>query len=139
MSYSKQTWADTGVAPDGRFTADRGNYMEQGIFDAGSKIDASSQTGTAYTLALSDAGNCIELSNAGAITLTIPPNSSVAFPVGTVIEINQMGAGQVTITPGSGVTLRSRGAALKIAGQYGVAGLRKRATDEWVVTGDLVT
>src|SRR5687768_14400082 len=86
------------------------------------------QTGTTYTLVLTDAGKVVGLTNAGAITLTVPPNSSVAFPVGTTVGLRQGGAGQVTVTPGSGVTINSRGAALKIAGQYGHATLIKTAT-----------
>lgn len=98
----------------------------------------STQTGTTYTLALSDAGLCVEISNAGAITLTVPPNSTVAFPIGTRINVAQMGAGQITVAQGVGVTVRSRtGAGLKISGQYGRAMLHKRGTDEWVLSGDI--
>lgn len=96
---------------------------------------SNNQTGTTYTLALTDAGLVVECNNGSAIALTVPPNSSVAFPVGTVIEVFQQGAGQVTITAGGGVTIRSRNG-LKCAGQYAVASLRKRGTDEWVCAGD---
>lgn len=97
----------------------------------------NAQTGTTYTLVLSDAEKYITLSNAGTITLTVPPNSSVAFPVGTRIEIEQTGAGAVTVAAGSGVTVNSRGSDLTLAGQYAVAVLVKRATDTWTLTGDL--
>jgi len=99
---------------------------------------ANNQTGTSYTLVLGDAGLVVECNNGSAVTLTVPPNSSVAFPVGTVLEVFQQGAGQVTITAGVGVTIRSRNG-LKLAGQYAVASLRKRATDEWVCAGDTTT
>lgn len=102
-------------------------------------VAINTQTGTTYTLVLTDAGKAVELNNASAITLTVPPNSSVAFPTGTTIEFAQLGAGQVTFTPGAGVTIRSRGTVTKMAGQYGVASIYKRATDEWVLTGDLTT
>ena len=85
---------------------------------------------------LVDAGKWVTMTNAAASTLTIPPNCSVAFPVGTLIEGAQLGAGQVTITPGSGVTLRAT-PGLKIAAQYGVWGMVKIATDEWSVFGRL--
>lgn len=98
----------------------------------------SSQAG-AYTFALADASTVVEGSSATAQTFTVPPNSSVAFPVGSEIEVVAMGAGQITAAPGAGVTLRSRGGALKTNGQYAVMSLRKRATDEWVVTGDVTT
>lgn len=99
----------------------------------------NSQTGTTYTLALTDAGGFVELSNASAVTLTIPPNSSVAFPVRTRIDIIAQGAGQVAIAAGAGVTIRSAGSKLKLTGQYSGATLVKRATDEWYLIGDIAT
>ena len=97
----------------------------------------NAQTGTSYTLVLTDVAKVLSLTNAAAITLTVPPNGTVAFPVGTQILLYQGGAGQVTITPGSGVTIRSQGSRLKITDQYSVAGLLKLATDEWVAFGNL--
>ncbi len=93
----------------------------------------------AYTALIADAGLCIVMNVAGANSLTIPPNSSQAFPVGTVIMVHQYGAGQTTLTAGAGVTIRSASSALKLSGQYSSAALRKRATDEWVAAGDLST
>lgn len=100
----------------------------------GTTINA--QTGTSYTLVIGDAGKFVTMSNASASTLTVPPNSSVAFPVGTVIEGAQLGAGQVTLTPGSGVTINGT-PGLKIAAQYGSYGLIKTATDTWLAVGRL--
>lgn len=65
----------------------------------------NSQTGTTYTFVATDAGNNVDLSNASAITATIPPHSSVAYPVGTMLYWRQWGAGAVTIAAGAGVTL----------------------------------
>jgi len=92
-----------------------------------------------YTLVLADANKLIEVNNGSANTLGVPLNSTDAFPIGTQILVAQQGAGQTTITPVSGVTLRSSGGKLKIAAQYGIATLIKRATDEWYVAGDLTT
>lgn len=100
---------------------------------------SNAQTGTTYTLVLTDASKLVTLSNGSAITLTVPPDSDVAFDVGTTISVIQLGAGQVTVAPGSGVTLSSRGAALKCTGQYSAAALHKLATDTWVVFGDITT
>jgi hypothetical protein len=96
------------------------------------------QTGD-YTLVLGDAGLCVVGNKATALTFTVPPNSSVAFPTGTVIPVFQVGAGQLTIAQGSGVTIRSPSGKLKLTGQYSSAALRKRATDEWVLAGDITT
>jgi hypothetical protein len=89
-----------------------------------------------YTLVLSDASKLVEISNASANTVTIPLNSSVAFPTGTQINILQTGAGQTTIAGTSGVTLNSTPGA-KLRAQWSAATLIKRATDTWVVVGDL--
>jgi hypothetical protein len=87
-----------------------------------------------YTLALDDAGKVVPMNSASALTLTVPPNSSVAFSVGTTINVYRVGAGAVTIAQGSGVTVRNAGA---IKDQYGEVSLRKRATDEWVLAGNV--
>jgi hypothetical protein len=100
-------------------------------------VTATTQSGTSYTLALADAGTVVETTNASAVTVTVPPNSSAAFPTGSIIGLLQYGAGQITVSPGSGVTLRSPGAALKSSDQYSAVWLRKRATNEWVVSGDV--
>lgn len=89
------------------------------------------------TAVLADAGKCVEVNSSSAQTFTVPPNSSVAFPVGTVVEVCRLGTGTVTVTPGSGVTIRNPLSTLALRAQYSSAALRKRATDEWVVSGDL--
>jgi hypothetical protein len=96
----------------------------------------NAQTSTAYTFAFVDAHNIVELANAGAITATVPPNSSVAFAVGDVITIIQTGAGQVTIAAGAGVTINAN-PGLKLAGQWATASLLKRATDTWLLIGNI--
>jgi len=101
-------------------------------------IALNAQTGTTYTAVLTDDGRLVTCDNAAAITFTIPPNSSVAFGIGTQINIMQLGAGVVTITAGAGVTLRSNGSKLKTNGQFAVATCCKIATDTWVVVGNLV-
>lgn len=108
------------------------------VYDTVTTVPENAQTGTTYTLALADAGKAVTLSNAAAITLTIPTNASVAFPVDTRIDLIQYGAGQVTVG-GAGVTIRSSGSKLKLTGQYSGATLWKRDTDEWVLIGDIAT
>lgn len=89
------------------------------------------------TLALTDASKVIEMNKATAVSVTVPPNADVAFPIPSFLDIAQIGAGQVTVVAGSGVTIRSKSGNLKIAAQYGAASLYKRATNEWVLIGDL--
>lgn len=101
------------------------------------KISANTQIGTTYTLTLADAGRVIELDNLDPVTLYIPTNATVAFPIGTVVELWQAGSGQVTVEPNSGVVVNSPGGKLKLAVQFSSAALRKRDLDEWVLTGDI--
>ncbi len=101
-----------------------------------SRTPINQQSGTTYTTVLTDRDTLIECSNASAITVTVPPNSSVAYPIGTSIDILQTGAGQVTIAAGSGVTVNST-PGLKLRAQWSSATLFKRGTDTWVVMGDL--
>lgn len=97
----------------------------------------NAQTGTAYTLVATDAENVVTLNNIAAITVTVPPNSSVAFPLWTEIEFIQTGAGQVTFAQGSGVSILSENSNKKIAAQYGAASLVKIGTNTWVLVGRL--
>lgn len=94
-------------------------------------------TGIAETLALADAEAVCTFDNASPITVTVPPNSSVPFPIGTTIALYQIGAGQVTLAAGAGVTINSPGSLLSISSQNQVVGLLKIATDTWQLTGAL--
>lgn len=106
-------------------------------FAAATILTQNQQSGTTYTLVLSDASlKLVELSNASPITLTVPLNSSVAFPVGSQINIIQTGAGQVTVAGAGGVTVNAT-PGLKLRAQWSAATLIKRATDTWVLVGDL--
>lgn len=95
------------------------------------------------TFALADASTFQFCNSATAQTLTVPPNSVVAYPVGTEIEVYQYGTGTVTIAAGSGVTIQKPASrTLAIAGQYEAVCLKKiapqeDATDEWVLIGAL--
>ena len=89
-----------------------------------------------YTLVLSDAGKLVEINNAAGTTLTVPLNSSVAYAVGAQIHLLQTGAGQVTVAGTGGVTVNAT-PGLKLRAQWSSATLIKRATDTWVLVGDL--
>lgn len=84
------------------------------------------------------AAKTIEMNVGSSNNLTVPPNASVAFPTGTFINVAQYGAGATTILAGSGVTIRNRNG-LVLGGQYAVATLYKRGTNEWIAGGDLKT
>ena len=92
-----------------------------------------------YTLVLTDAHHYVEMEVSSANDLTVPLNSSVAFPIGTEIRVTQLGTGQTTILGDTGVTIRTEGGKNKTVGQYSVATLFKRGTNEWYLFGDLTT
>lgn len=96
----------------------------------------NTQTAT-YILALNDAGGIVEMNVGSGNNLTIPLNSAIPFAIGTRIVVAQIGAGATTINGTAGVTIRNR-SGLQLGGQYAVAYLYKRGTDEWVASGDLI-
>lgn len=116
------------IGQSGRISVSSGTILEV-------PVSTNAQTGTAYTLVLTDAGRVIEMNNAAANTLTVPTDASVNFPVGTVIDIFQTGAGQTTVG-GAGVTINAR-PGLKLSGQWATATLIKRASNTWLLTGSL--
>ena len=113
---------------------DSGDLSVSGVFRE--TVTTNRQTAS-YTLALTDRGKLVEMNVATANNLTVPLNSSIAFPIGSKIDIAQYGAGQTTIVATSGVTVRSAGGALKLAAQYSGASLVKIGTDEWYLFGDI--
>ena len=129
---------DTGLVKDG---ASAMRTIGNGFDDALAKLTLNAQTGTTYTFVLTDNRNkLVTASNASAQTYTIPLNSSVAFPTGSVINIIAIGAGAVTIQGASGVTVASTGAtatAPVLRAQYSAASLIKVGTDSWYIVGDI--
>ncbi len=113
--------------------------------DANSKVTAAQASARAIyatnslTFALDHAGCFIRFNSTGAVTCTVPNNSSVAFALGTEIEICRWGTGTVTIAAESNVTLASVDNARKIDAQYGVVCLKMVSTDIWLLSGCLGT
>jgi hypothetical protein len=97
------------------------------------------QTGTTYTLVLTDQENkTVWMNNALPNTVTIPTNASVAFDVGNKIAIMMEGVGVTTVQGDTGVTLNgTSGGSIVINNQYQGVTLTKRAADTWIATGDL--
>jgi len=103
----------------------------------------NAQVGPSYTFVLSDGSGeseapLVTAGNAGLQTFTVPPNSSVAFPIGTQIDLVQVGAGQTTVVAGAGVTVNSKFGYMTISTQYVGVTLVKLDTDTWVLLGDLI-
>lgn len=95
-------------------------------------IAQTTQAGTSYTFALVDVGTVTRFTAAGAVTATIPPNSSVAYPVGAILTAYAAGAAGVTVAAGAGVTIRNNSSAMT---QFEEASFRQDAIDSWVRVG----
>lgn len=130
LSGSLPSLSVTGEATIGGDLVVNGTHPTQSV---------NSQTGTTYTLVIGDAQKLIKLTNASPITLTVPLNSSVSFPVGTHIDIAQGGGGAVTIAGSVGVTINKHtDDTLVLNGQYSYVSLVKVDTDVWDLIGRLV-
>ena len=91
-----------------------------------------------YTLALADQGNVVEVdSPTTPVTISIPLNSAVAFPIGCSIDVFQKGAAQVTIGKADASIVVYNTPGLKFRDRYSMATLTKRDTNTWIVSGDL--
>jgi hypothetical protein len=132
LSFATTVQLDAEIAA--REAAD--TVLGDAIDDVAEGVGAPNSQTADYTLALADAGGVVEMSHANAKIIQIPANASVAFAIGTVINVARMGAGDVSIEGAVGVTMLPAGPNL-VANQYGVVSLRKRATNEWHLVGDL--
>jgi hypothetical protein len=125
-SFANATHGHTAAASGGTLTAGAVYY------------GFNSNTGN-YTLALTDQGKILPFSTTSTGTVTVPLNSSVAFPTGSFVNFIQSGTGPILMTGASGVTIQSESSKLKLKGQYAVAGVVKTDTDTWVAFGNLVS
>ena len=99
------------------------------------QVAVNPQTGN-YALAVDDVNKLVTLDSAGTITLTVPINSTIAIPTGSIIGICQLGAGKVTISPSAGVTVNVE-VGYNTTGSFSTVALLKTDTDEWLAVGSL--
>lgn len=110
--------------------------------DAGYRGVPQNIQNSAYTLLISDAGQMVINTGASAHPVTVPPNGTLAFPIGTAIVLVNDGTGAVTITQGSGVVIVWVPAGTtgnRVLSQYGMATLVKVGTDRWYLSGSGLT
>lgn len=104
------------------------------------QVTINTQTG-AYTFVAADGTNAlVQMNTTSNVALTIPPNSSVAYPVGTVLNFATINTGTITITQGSGVTIVSTGAtasAPTLRARYSAGTAIQTSANNWLVIGDL--
>jgi hypothetical protein len=97
-------------------------------------LDIVAAKTSAYTFSSGDENKIIELN--GTFTVTIPPDSTFNFPIGTYINILQITSGTITIAGGIGVTVNGA-PGLKLNSQWSGASIVKRSSNTWVAVGDL--
>lgn len=90
---------------------------------------------SSYILQASDVAGVVLMNSGAANTLTVPPDSSVPFAVGTEIDVMQIGLGLTTFVAGAGVSLLSASMSLQMQGQYFGATLLKINTNVWTLAG----
>jgi hypothetical protein len=103
-------------------------------------LGVNAQTGTTYTTVLADNGKLVTLSNTSPITVTIPPFSSVAYPVGAQLNFSGLNTGTTTFAQGAGVTIVSTGAtasAPALRARYSSATAICISQDNWLIAGDI--
>ena len=118
--------------------AERDAMASQAAIDAanaGSENFVSATTSRA--LALTDAEKIIEAS--GTVTLTVPTDESVAFPIGTTITVVQVATGTITIdVADAGTTTLNYTPSNVLRDVWSTAVLVKRAANTWLLSGDLL-
>lgn len=98
-----------------------------------SYVPISGSVGGSATLSsISAVGGVLLVTASGGVNITIPPNSSVAIPIGALLWIRKMGTGNVSIVGGTGVSINWVSGVFTITAQYGDAELHKVGIDTWV-------
>ena len=130
----------TTVTPSSGVVFSDGTQTKEGVPSRTYIYGAANSNGKSANYALSllaERDSMIEFDSASAMTLTIPLDSSVNYPIGTTIDILQTNTGQVTIAPVSGSVTVNATPGLKLRTRWSSATLMKRAANTWVVYGDL--
>jgi hypothetical protein len=96
-------------------------------------FDFVTEAGTSHTFALSDAGKSIQYTSNSNVTVTIPNDSTINFPIGTRIRHRRRGNGLVTLTPATGVTIHSTDNNLTIRKLNDYIDMVKIAANTWQI------
>jgi hypothetical protein len=136
LTNSSVTIGSTSVSLGGTATTLAGLSLTSPLINLG----VNAQTGTTYTTVLADNGKLVTLSNTSPITVTIPPFSSVAYPVGAQLNFSGLNTGLVTFAQGAGVTIVSTGASASapaLRARYSSATAICTSQNNWLIAGDI--
>ncbi|MFN3387546.1 MAG: hypothetical protein ACK40O_01340 [Allosphingosinicella sp.] len=121
--------AEAGAGPS------RGANFVNGAIETPANV--AEAAGTEVTLALADAGGYRRMTASGAVSVTVPAEASVPFPLGTQVTIEQAGTGRVTLVGAAGVSVNALGDGRTTQGRHAVARLVKHGANAWTAYGDL--
>lgn len=99
-------------------------------------IDVLTRTGASYTPVIGDAGCFLIMSHTSTITVTLPNDASLTFPIGYRIDFMTYGAGRIQFVAGVGASVNGTPTLITRA-QYSGVSVVKIATNSWIVVGDL--
>lgn len=130
-------WATPSSLPSqtgnsGKYLTTNGSAASWGAAVSTLDITLNAQTGTTYTLVSTDVNKMVTLSNASAITVTVPNG---VFTTGQTINLQQIGAGQVTVQSDGTTTITGTGTKLRT--QYSAASLLCTGTNTFTLIGDI--
>lgn len=114
------------------------NAGPAGVYEAGYRAIPVRNTTVDTTLALTDASGMVRRTFTSANDLTIPPQGTVGFPIGTAIVLRNYATGNWNIKRGSGVSLRAPSSDLSrdfVITAFGCATIVLEDTNTWVIQG----
>lgn len=130
-------WATPSSLPSqtgnsGKYLTTNGTATSWGAAVSTLDLTLNDQTGTTYTLLGTDVNKMVTLTNASAITLTVPNG---VFTAGQIVNLRQGGAGQVTVQS-DGTTVIT-GTGTKLRTQYSAASLLCTSSNNFTLIGDI--
>ena len=120
--------------PDGNVTITDNLTVSGSTF---TYLNVITDSTTTRTPALTDAGAYILTTHGTGITVTLPQNSAVAFPVGTTIYFERNGAGTLTFAEGTGATITSKDSTKTCGDRYTTVAAVKIGADAWSLIGNI--
>lgn len=112
----------------------------QGELDAAeTRVINNRSEGTDYVLVTSDNNKNVAPSTGSNTEVQVPlDDDDEIFPMGAFITITRLGSGEVDVVGEAGVSVLSADNKARLQLQYSVAYLHKVATNQWILSGDLI-
>lgn len=133
LNYPTFTTATSGTITSARVTSTKFTFQPStGTLDVVGTVTTLRQENVKtadHTLALIDRDRIVAFNGTGAQTVTLPQDSAVAFPIGSVVYIARVNTGSVSLVAGAGATANKTGSFGNNEELY----VRKRAANTWFV------